>query len=362
MWVLIGGKLLIYNCLPKRHWKKQDYLLYIYDILGDMLRQADKKKLSEIEISLTGQDQANSFKNADDIFVWLDNNDYHDKALKLFNSHVFFLLLKDFCYYTYESISCTQRGKVTVAYTLLRKPMRDNLLYMEWLLANCEEFYQTFLYGSPDKYDISNYCSFPKERIRRIIETASSKSFMGGVLNKSNLIYKFRFSGREKIGLQRIWNQSMHLVTKSKHYKTERTNLNFIFADEEIWNEYWDYYYIIMPYLMAYVLEICEALFTNILEVDNLNIFLNRYVRSSKLFAVCPDLSIPKVVKDAPKDFSKLMGENNINISLKCKKCNMEIPLTSELIEQMVNNWVFFCPSCNEEYSICRYYTDFKLC
>jgi len=353
-----------YETLPYEYWKRQDYLLYAYDVLADMLKQADSKQLSNITLKFKDIEQAKSFEQAEDKFDWLDNNGYHGKSLKFFSGHVFFLLLRDFCYYVYESISCAQRGKVTVAYTLLRKPLRDNLLYMEWLLSDAEEFYQKILHCTIEEYDISNKKIFNRDRIRKIVRRASMKSYMGKAINVQDLVYTFRFNPKDKIGLQRIWNQSIHLVTESPNYKTEKTNLNFIFANKEIWNDYWNYYYITVPQIMAYALEICEALFINTIEVDTPNLLLNRCIRYAKYADILPDIDSLKTLKDTLKDmpheFYEIVENSDVDFGFKCERCKKYIILTLKVLNQMVNNWYVQCPLCHKEHNICRYYTDYK--
>lgn len=350
-----------YEILPKKYWKRHDYLLYVYDVLADMLRQADSKDLSQTNIEFNNEQEMKDFEQCEDIHLWLDENGYHEKSLEFFRNHVFFSLLTDFCYYIYESISCAERGKVTVAYSLLRKPVRDNLLYMEWLLANTEEVYQAVLYEDIRKYDISNWDEFSRGRIKKIIKQASEKTYMGKGINSDNLVYTFRFNSKDEIGLQRIWNQSMHLVTTSNNYKTEKSNLNFIFADEEIWDDYWNYYYLVIPQIMAYTLEICEANFLNTVKVDDFNIVLNRSIRSSKYFKVYSYLEESDLLKDMPKDIYELLKEGNARAYIKCEGCGSKIVVTKELLKLMVDEWYIVCKSCNENHSICRYYTDFKV-
>ncbi|OIJ08859.1 hypothetical protein BKP35_17395 [Anaerobacillus arseniciselenatis] len=349
----------MYEKLPKQYWAIQDYLLYAYDVLGDMLRQADSKDLSSFTIQYKEDSEHDSLEKAEDIFEWLDNNGYHEKAVDFFTAHVFFLLLKDFCYYMYESISCAERGKVTVSYSLLRKPLRDNLLYLEWLLSDKEEFYETFLYGSIEDYDISNYKIFNRNRISSIIKKASTFSYMGDALNYDDIVYKFRFSGKDEIGLQRIWNQSMHLVTTSPNYKTEKNNLNFIFADEQLWSEYWDYYYHVVPQLMAYVLEICEALFLSIVKVDSFNLFMNRNIRFIKYANVYPFFGSFNELNQVTKLLYSTIEDSNSGIKIICENCSSDITLTTNVLNQMINGYWLCCSSCNREQNICKYYTDY---
>lgn len=348
-----------YMVLPQEYWKQQDYLLYVYDVIVDMLRQADRNKLSNFTLEFTDKEQATSFEKAEDIFEWMDKNGRHDTSIKIFESPVFFSLLKDFCFYIYESISCAERGKVTVAYTLLRKPIRDNLLYLEWLLSDKEEFYNKFLYGNVSDCDVSNRKVFTRERIEKIIKSASRKSCMGKLMNYNNLVYTLRFSNKEDIGLQRIWNQSMHLVTTSTNYTTDDGNLNFIFADEQIWKNYWNYYYLVMPQLMAYVIEICEALFLNVIKVDTLELLLNRTIRISKYARVQVESEAANLLKNYSNEWVALIEENKV--TMKCENCAKDIVMTREILQQMIENWTIICPHCKQEYNICKYYTGHYL-
>jgi hypothetical protein len=347
-----------YAVLPREYWEKQDYLLYAYDVIGDMLRQADRKKLTGITFDLTNDEQVQSFSKAEDMFEWMDTNGLHDSSLKLFESHVFFSLLKDFCYYVFESISCAERGKVTVAYTLLRKPIRDNLLYLEWLLSDKEEFYNKFLYGNVSDFDLSNYKVFTKDRISEIVKSASQKSYMGKAINTNNLVYRFRFNNSEDIGLQRIWNQSMHLVTTSPNYTTDAGNLNFIFADQQIWKDYWNYYYTVMPQIMAYVIEICEALFLNVTSSDDFELLLNRTIRFAKYAKVQGEIEGIDSFTDYLKQSIALLGENCVVATMKCEHCSEEIEISHEIVMQMIDDWNIICPHCKQSHNICKYYAD----
>ena len=41
-------------------------------------------------------------------------------------------------------------GELTVAYALLRKPLKDNLFYLEWMLADLPDFLGVFRSDGPD--------------------------------------------------------------------------------------------------------------------------------------------------------------------------------------------------------------------
>ncbi|MHA7582059.1 hypothetical protein ACX12E_16960 [Paenibacillus vandeheii] len=344
-----------YDFLPEKHWDSHDYLLYLYDVIADMIRKSDQNKLTSFKLQFDNEETAHSFENEEDMFKWMDENGFHETSVKVFQSHVFFSLLTDFCYYLYESLSCAKRGKVTVAYTLLRKPIRDNLLYLEWLLDDCEEFYSAFLYGSIEQCDVANYKIFDKTRIQKIVDSASKKTYMGEQLNNNNFLYTLRFNNKDVRGLQRIWNQSMHLITTSPNYSTNQGNLNFIFADDKIWSDYWNYYYLVMPQLITYSLEICEAIFTNISKVNEFDLSFNRSVRYAKYNKTLPSLESIAELEIYPHEILNVLKKSGGVAALTCEQCNQSIQIDDETMEKIVAGWFIKCNSCGEDHSICRY-------
>jgi len=345
-----------YEILPSKFWKKHDYLLYVYDVLRDMLIQADGKKLSDIKIEFKSDKDRLAFENSEDLFVWLDENNYKCESIKLFKSHTFFLLLKDFCYFIYESISSIERGKITVGYSLLRKPVRDNLLYMEWLLAYPEDFHNKMLYADSEEYDLLNWKKFNNESKKDIIYKASNMTHAGDIINHQNIIYDFRFNANEDFSLQNIWNKATHIVTTSKHYKTERNNLNFLYSDNEIWNDYWNYYYTVMPSIMAYVLEISEAHFIETQDIGNVSLLFNRTLRLDKYFNLFDNLYDKQFFEKRYKLLSNIMGDVDNKFKWTCDGCGKEYHFTKELYDFFIENSMFFCEKCNYRNDILKYF------
>jgi len=357
-----------YEILDEKYWKRHDYLLYVYDIIADMIRQADQKKLVKATVEIDNEEKAKEFEKTEDIFRWMDENGLHNISLRLFTSHMFFSLLKDFCYFMYESISCSERGKVTVAYSLLRKPIRDNLLYLEWLLYDNEEFYNTFMYNSVEELDISDTNVFPHNRIRQIVKSAASKTYIGNKLNNDDLIYLLRFESKDTISLQRIWNQSTHLITtRSRFYRTQSGNINFLFADEEIWNDFWNYYYICVPHLIAYAIEICEAIFLSIHSVDNINQSINRFIRTAKYIDAISNVDssnstefIANMIEETNQLINRIKSFR-VNIYIPCEVCSSNITLHKELLIRLVESLHINCEMCGSLNYLGRYFTDVKI-
>lgn len=103
---------------------------------------------------------------------WLVDNGYKDIAFRLTKSHVFFSLLRDFMFYMHESINCSERGKVTVAFSNSRKPIKDNLFYMCWLLVESDEFITKLMFEKPQLFDISSLYKKDKDFVVNIFSKA----------------------------------------------------------------------------------------------------------------------------------------------------------------------------------------------
>ncbi|RBL90037.1 hypothetical protein DF182_26565 [Chitinophaga flava] len=76
----------------------------------------DKSKLKELESCQTNT------------LDWLKNAGLDDELVTTLVKHVTMSVLSDLVNFLYESISNAQKGKMSVAYALLRKPLTDELL------------------------------------------------------------------------------------------------------------------------------------------------------------------------------------------------------------------------------------------
>jgi hypothetical protein len=96
------------------------------------------------------------------LFEWLENNGYKLTVYEIYYKQIFVALLSDYCHFIYEALRTSKRGKLTVTYSLLRKPLKENLFYFEWLLADPREFITNFDSGLIHTIELSKYV--PKEK------------------------------------------------------------------------------------------------------------------------------------------------------------------------------------------------------
>lgn len=325
--------------LPKEFLQKHELLLFFNDILADILMKANEYDLSAKKIELhEGKVLPNEKEN---IIDWLIENGYKTEAYASTKAHVFFSILTDFIYYMHESISCSERGKVTVAYSISRKPIKDNLFYLAWLLSDSDELITSILNEKPQEFDVSKIDIKVKEEIFR--NAGLKINFPVDTDLLVDVIYK-KDSPR---GLSKIWDQSLHIITANKRYPTSVGNLNFIFADDNVWYEHWKTYYEKITFIMAFMVEISIAIFEEIYNSNETLKEFNNFIRSMKY-----DLTFSEEFN--PEMYLELMGV----ITVTCDICSEKYNLEDEVAIEFIYDYLFTCPYCSHLERVGQYYIE----
>lgn len=169
---------------------------------------------------------------------------YHDEAKSLMLNECVMALIADGLHFICEALFAYEKGKLAVSLSLMRKPLKENLLYLEWIIADPDDFYAAF--ADPERRSLLVDVLSP-ERKREIIDDAMAKTGLA-TLRDSKLLYDLRYEKKAN-GLEPLWQKAMHLVTTmNSHIRTEEENFNFIFANEE--QRAGIYAHIALPYML----------------------------------------------------------------------------------------------------------------
>lgn len=247
------------NIIPEKYRMLHNYIFKLHDTLTKIIIEIERRGLNSFEFSIKDREIENI--KDEDMWKWLKANGYDNVLKDLIGKQVFMGVLADMCHFLYEALTCSERGKLTVTYALLRKPLKDNLLILEWLLSDPDDFLEKFKSEDPVKFapdKISN------ERKLEIIKKAEDLSDTG--MDQYMFIYELRYSKKEMHSLEHFWNKANHIVTTFDYYRTESEDLNFVFSDDESRLEQWDYLYSAMPLLMYHAVEITITLLNNIFD------------------------------------------------------------------------------------------------
>jgi hypothetical protein len=323
--------------------------VYLHDYLADFIGYGESSKSFNVTIEFKDSDEAQSLKGLEGEFIWkwLEDRGYNDKLGELLLKSLFPALLADFCQFTYEALRCSNRGRLTVAYALLRKPLKEDLAYLEWMLGD-PEFLLTTLYNEPAAALALSVLT-QRDRHLPIIQAAARRTTNADMYNE-DFIYDLRYTKGAYYGFDALWNKALHLVTTHKELTTEPQNLNFIFSGDDARHDQWDFLYSRLPFLLFYTADVCESLMTLILG-DLMPNAAERIVRRGIGLVACTA---------AGTDLWKAKNEPHASsadhvmsqLAIPCPKCGGSLGLPTEEVRTLYLNRRTRCASCHRQVTI----------
>jgi len=185
------------------------------------------------------------------------------KIASFLSRTVYPYLLRDFLHYVYEALECSRKGKTTLTFSLLRKPLKESLFVLEVLSADPLGFAQRFRDEidtlSCDARDVNGSKTkreWHEERVQQALQAANAiPDFDPGYITQ------LRYCRDEEDSFAGLFDKATHLVTSFRAIKTEPLNFNFVFSDDDSVETHWAYIYSRLPYLLSYVWRISEHVF-----------------------------------------------------------------------------------------------------
>ena len=139
------------SVIPDEFRFSHDYCVFLHDVLADIVVSGEKARIFDVTFRFESPEEAadvSKVKN-DEIFQWLESHGRAAQAGEIIFRQVLVALISDFCHFIFEALRSSSKGKLTVAFTLLRKPLKETLLTFEWLLADRPGFIDAFTHGWP---------------------------------------------------------------------------------------------------------------------------------------------------------------------------------------------------------------------
>lgn len=332
-----------YILLPKKYHKINNLCAIIYDQLTEIYKEYNYKELSETSIKFGDDTKYTKELKTGKIHPldWLKHNELNDEIEIVITKQMVLAVGSDFINFMFESMYCAKRGKMTVAYALLRKPITDELLIFEQLLGDRNGFINRFFHsGILDDYDPSSKNLDKQKIIQQAIDKLRINLFAS-----SEFIYDLRYNKSYAAGINGITNHALHIVTKDRNYRTLEQNLNFVFSNEEDINEYYEHYYNLVPYLLIYSVSIIDELIFSILKDED-----NQNLKTVKEFRrIIGLILLTEYTNFTQKRKNKSLFKN-ITKDLKfiCPKCGKENKIERADCELFFETEVFLCTKCFE--------------
>lgn len=254
--------------LPKEFELGQDLSWFLHNTLVSFVKVGQPKGLFDSEFTFSEEERTEiEALSGRELYDWLIARGEYDFAAK----NICLALISDFCHYIYTGLDCSQLGKQSVAFTVFRKPFKENLLYLEWLLTEPQEMLHAFHWGDVDERDAPR---LGEQKRREIIAAAVAKTSTSSMFD-AEFIYELRYDKKAAWGLERQWNPAVHLTTGNKNYATALGDLNFVFIESDAMHYRWQILDSAVPYLLYYTVEMVESLlstFAPFPDVHRLNV------------------------------------------------------------------------------------------
>jgi hypothetical protein len=331
------------NIFPKKYQFSHDYIFFLHDLLARVIAEGEENDIFTVDIKFKTKKEANTFHelnlSSEEYWEWLETHGYGWINKELARKQVFVSVLSDLCHFLYESIKCAKKGKLSVAFALLRKPLKENTLILEWLLYNPGEFGDKFHNYKLEELSTSKISK--KQKIE-ILEGAISKCKNPKWIDP-NFIYELRYDKKSFISYESAWNKATHLITTFKSFKTEPENINFVFSyTPETMEELWRHYYRSLPILLNHLVEVAFAFVRNIYELsvitDNvleIRRFIGFTLWAKEFFQESDNSFLLDYARDVLKAFD-----------LKCSLCKEKISLNKKNLYQFYYSSGLVCKHC----------------
>lgn len=307
--------------LPDKFTFKHHFTFFLHDILAKIVKTGEEKGVFYHSVNLKDIDEAEKLKKIPDadILDYLNQYGYEADADEIIKKQIFDAILSDFLHYVYTALDTSEKAKLSVSFALLRKPFKDNLFILEWLLADPHDFLRKFKSNNSNTEIAIDKIS--PERKKSIISTSISKikyPFLPG-----DYLYEIRYDKTKLYGLESMWNKANHLITSCKNYSTEDMNLNFVFSQENDKINQWESFYTLLPGLLMHTIFVSDAIYRTFSD-DTSIVNIDLIVRILYGFELANNQFID------PKKRTPLE-----TLPIFCKKCKTEIYL-NETIDDMM--------------------------
>jgi len=228
----------------------------LYDQLVELLLNENFREKTNVEVDLN-EGQLDDFTNSENVLDWLKELDLMQDRQEIISRNLVLALASDVCHFIYQALDSAKNMKLTVAFTLIRKPFLENLSILEQLLVKEERFIQ--LFGeNPNKFEPTKLA---KEGNVDIIKECIKKIEGYSALH-ADILYELRWDKSNPNSIYANTNLATHLVTtRNSSYRTDSLNLNLIFSNNEDWEDQLQYFYYYVPYLLTYLLEVVDTYF-----------------------------------------------------------------------------------------------------
>jgi hypothetical protein len=325
--------------IPPTFRAAHEYCFFLHDQCVHALVEYEKARAHHVSFKFKRKGDAEAFERlaADtDSINAMRELGYGRQARKLILSQVTMALVSDCLHHVYESLTCIERRKIVVAFNLLRKPLKDSLLMLSWMLGDEDAFYTAFTSGKPELLSQKRLGNVRKE----IFAKAIAKTKLTAVFDPDTL-NEVLYDRKSNDSFEPLFQRAVHLITvEHLELRTEAENFNFVFKkytdpdiDEGIYR--W------LPYILLYLSHVIMGLFNRMRPMDKGTVKAF-FVRSTNGYSLACDIDAKETLSEMEPWFEghlscptckeplRITRHNGLRIllteSVRCTRCHTSHP------------------------------------
>ena len=318
--------------IPKAHWAQHEFCFRVHDMMADVLRQAEAHRISNVIVHFTNEEEARRSKAAENLFQFLKDAGREDDLRKIVVNQVAVPLYADMLHFIYEALTCLERRKTTVAFALLRKPLKYSLLVASSLWADDEDFYRRL--GDPAN-EFNESRMSPDDR-RELLRTAVKRLGRIAVAVDADTICAAVFDRNNPKGLAPYFDMAAHLVTGNKSIRTEPLNLNFIFKNPND-DDVYEHIYFPLAYVLLYLF------FLQLRTYGRMALASKSYISWAQLVMLGTFEAVFGVTTEQPV---ANWANETFGHFLRCVSCGTQMVVTNENSARLFMAEEIECPRC----------------
>ena len=305
---------------------------YFHDEAVRALVEAEAVKADVVTINFPSRvtaDQFSAIAEKEDTIAALRATGFPDEARRVILNRITMAVVSDCMHHLFEALHCFEKRKIVVAFNLLRKPLRDNLLYLAWMLGDEDDFYAKFTSGDPHFLSgkvVGNHR-------KAILEKALKQTKVADLINSDRLI-SIIYDRKNRIGLEGYFQHAVHLVTVEHiELKTTPENFNFIFKSHV--DDVYHVAYTWLPHVLLFLSHVVVTLFGRMQQLDP---------GGETAFLIRSKLAFLLLFRRGPSAFAK--SQLASLIGGKCDFCKAPVRVTTANARKMVLSQQYRCPTC----------------
>ncbi len=245
------------QALPEYLLPAHELCVTHHDVLLELLLSGERSGIFSADRAIDFHDaeDAAAFEASEDVFDWLARTRRDEERAELLRAVVFPALLSDLLHFVYEALENARKGKLTVCYALIRKPIKENLFLLEKICEDVLEFASELSTKPQRKLRAEKAGGLEphQRRIERVLAVLrNGNRFDAGYLAQ------LRYDKSADDGFDGPSNQALHLFTSAEAIRTQPLNVNFIFSDENARQTQWYFLYSRLPYVLDYARQLVE--------------------------------------------------------------------------------------------------------